>query len=89
MKVLSTKLKNLEIEAIDKIVELLKEKGEKSKHSTTTVLKIKDENLQYNLEGVRYLTEINETDVFDNNGYSYNIFVLNLEKLCEIVDSLS
>jgi hypothetical protein len=57
-----------------------------SEHSNTIVIKIKDENIQFNLSGNRYLTEISHNNLIDESGYEYGFDVLSLDELCQIAD---
>lgn len=66
----------------------LKTKGVKSEFRNDIVLKIKDDNLMFNLEGGRYLVELTETELIDNEGYSYNLRCLDIGKLCEVVEGV-
>ena len=66
----------------------LKTKGVESEFRSDTVLKIKDDNLMFNLEGGRYLVELTEDELIDNEGYSYHLSCLNLENLCKVVESI-
>lgn len=78
----------LEEEVVAKIGELLETQGVNSaEHGNKRVLRISDEEVMWNLEGGRYLVEINEVELIDNKGYTYALDVLNLERLCEVVDS--
>ena len=80
---------NLEQEVSEKIAELIRKKGVEGKHrgASEKVLKVKGDQ-QFNLDGDRYLTEITNTELLDNEGYAYNHSCLTLEQLCEVVDSL-
>lgn len=77
---------NLKQEVASEIASLIRQHGEDSKHRGKRVLKVKD-GQQFNLDGGRYLTEVGSTELIDNLGYSYNYDVLDLDQLCEIVDS--
>lgn len=88
MKKLEDTLEILIQEIGKRIVELIKTKGEESDHLGDIVLKIKDEDKMYNLEGGRWLVEISENKLIDNQGYSYDLCVLRLEELCDVIDSL-
>ncbi len=81
------KYKALVEEVADKIYDLIEKKGKESKHRNEKVLHIKSDDLQFNLDGRRYLVEISKNELIDNQGYSYNHSVLTLEQLCEIIDS--
>lgn len=81
------KYHNLRQQVTSEIASLIRQHGEESRHRNEQVLKIKSDELQFNLDGNRYLTEIGSTELIDNYGNSYNYSVLPLEQLCEIVDS--
>jgi len=83
------KLDNLQSEIDIRICSLLKEKGVESLHSTDAVLPVTDEECMFNLDGGRYLVEIDGENLIDNGGYRYSLFVLPIEKLCKVVDSIS
>jgi len=90
METLDDKLEELNNEIIQRIGTLLEDKGVPSEtQSQTKVLKVEDEDVMFNLESLRYLVEINETKLIDSSGYEYNLDVLSVEQLCEVVDSLS
>ena len=78
---------DLEKEIVSKIGDLIETKGEKSKHRSQLVLRVKGDQ-QFNLEGGRFLTELTETELIDNQGYSYQHSSLDLDNLCEVMDSL-
>ena len=85
---LRVKYADLENGVVEAIGEILEKQGVNSaQHSNKKVLRITDEEVMWNLEGGRWLVEINETELIDNNGYTYALDVLNLERLCEVVDS--
>jgi hypothetical protein len=76
-------------EATQKLVQLQELFGVESEHSSNTVLLIKGENSQVNLEGGRYLTEIdciNEI-LIDDNGYEYQYDCIPFDDLCQIIDN--
>lgn len=87
MKKLEDTLEILIQEIGRRIAELIKAKGEESKHGSDIVLKIKDEEQMYNLEGGRWLVEITENKLIDNEGYSYDLCVLRIGELCGVLDS--
>lgn len=90
MKTLRDKYTELEKQVVIKIGELIEKVGVNSaSQSQTKVLRILDEKMMWNLEGGRYLVELNETTLIDNKGYTYSLDTLNLKRLCEIVDSIS
>jgi hypothetical protein len=88
MKQFSEKLNAVIIEAIAELQNLIYEKGIESKHSNTKVLKIKDDDFMFNLEGGRYLTEISEGALIDNQGYVYGHDVLPTIDLISLIDHL-
>ncbi len=75
-------------ECVKKINQLIDTKGVSSKFQSKAVLQVPDEQM-FNLDGGRYLIEIDGKELIDNNGYTYNLFVLTLEQLCEVVDAIS
>lgn len=90
MDTLRDKYTTLEEEVVAKIGELLQKKGVNcTTQSNTEVLRVLDEEMMWNLEGGRYLVELNETSLFDNKGYTYSLDTLNLERLCEVADSIA
>ena len=90
METLRDKYTEFEQQVVAKIGELLEKVGVNStSQSQTSVLRILDEEMMWNLEGVRYLVELNETTLIDNRGYTYSLDTLNLERLCEAVDSVA
>lgn len=82
-----SKYHNLRQQATSEIASLIRQRGEDSRHRGERVLKIRKDELQFNLDGNRYLEEIGSTELIDNQGYSYNYDALTLDQLCEIVDS--
>jgi len=79
METLRDKYTELEQQVVAKIGELLEKVGVNStSQSQTSVLRILDEEMMWNLEGVRYLVELNETTLIDNSGYTYSLDTLNL-----------
>jgi len=89
MDTLREKYTELEEQVVAKISELLEKKGANSASQSTKVLVVIDEEMMWNLEGGRYLVELNETSLIDNRGYTYSLDTLNLERLCETVDSIA
>ena len=90
MDTLRGKYTKLEDEVVEKITELLEKKGVNSaSQSDTSVLKVINEEMMWNLEGGRYLVELSETSLIDNRGYTYALDILNLERVCEVVDSIA
>lgn len=89
MKNLTKKLETLNQEMVQQIIELIRIKGVKSKHTSDIVLSIQDEEQMHNLEGGRWLVELNSEVLIDNRGYQYNLEVLDIDKLCEVVDSIA
>ena len=89
MGIFADKHKELEREISNRIIALIAEKGveSKSRGSSCRVLRIPDEQ-QFNIEGGRFVTEITDTELIDNCGYSYFHSTLELEQLCEIIDNL-
>jgi hypothetical protein len=87
MKTFLDRHKELEGKLAQRIKTLIDRKGKPSKHTGELVLVIKDDNLMFNLDGGRYLTEISKNVLIDNEGYQYWYSCLTLEQLCEVVDS--
>ena len=82
-------------EAEARLSTLIDENGTESKHSSNKSLKIKKDDLKYNLSGGRYLTEIkkvskftDEIELVDNGGYTYNCSVMDSDNFFEVVDYL-
>ena len=92
MKSFEEKLEKLKTEAIEKLISLIERKGVKSKFSNSKVLKIKSDNLMFNLSGGRYLVEVaaqyDYLELVDNEGYTYNSYVLNFDDFISVVDHL-
>jgi hypothetical protein len=87
MKKFSQKLTTLKDEIQKKLFLLIQKRDEVSKYQSTLVLKIKKDELQFNLGGNRYLIEISPTELIDNYGYTYSHDALTIEQWCEIIDS--
>jgi hypothetical protein len=87
MKTLTEKYEALKLAVRLRITCKILDKGEESRHRSDTVLKIRKDEYQFNLEGNRYLTEITPTELIDNEGYAYNHSTLPIEKICEAVDN--
>lgn len=85
---LETKLKAFRIHITARILRALDKRGAESEFSSDKVVKIKNEDHMFNLEGGRYLTEINTEHLIDNLGYQYSHETLDLRQLCEVVDGL-
>ena len=81
------KFQVLHDEVLDVLRTIIASEGEKSEFNGHIAVRVK-ENQQFNLSGGRYLTEINQHHLVDNHGYEYDFYVLSLEQLCDIVDSL-
>jgi hypothetical protein len=89
MEKLTKKLEILNQEIIQRIIDLIETKGVKSKHTSNMVLSIQDEEQMHNLEGGRYLVELNSEVLIDNQGYQYHLESLEIKELCEVVDSIA
>jgi len=87
METLTQKYQALEVAIRLRIASKIMDKGVESKHRSEKVIAIKKDELQFNLEGGRYLTEITAQELIDNEGYSYNLSVLPIDQLCEAVDN--
>lgn len=89
MEKLGAKLEAFNQDVKDTIEALLETKGVPSRFTNSRlVLVIHDEDAMFNLDSRRYLVEISEDELFDNEGYSYNFDSLKLEDLCIAVDSV-
>jgi len=89
MKNLSSEIEKIQDFATEKASALQSSYGQQSDHSNCTVLKIIGDENQVNLDGSRYLTEIDaeREALFDNKGYEYYYDVISLECLCQILDN--
>jgi hypothetical protein len=89
MKNIVSLLNAVSDEADKKLVQLQELFGVESKHSSKTVLLVKGENNQINLEGGRYLTEIDAVNesLVDDKGYEYNYDCVSFGDLCQIIDN--
>lgn len=87
IETLTQKLDYLKLKIRLRLASKIMDKGVKSKFSSDQVLKVNDKQM-FTLEGGRYLTEISERELIDNNGYRYNHDVLPIEELCKVIDSL-
>lgn len=63
------------------------EKGVASEFMSKMALKV-DGELCYNLDGNRWLVEVTQNELIDNQGYQYQFNVLDLDELCNIADYL-
>lgn len=79
---------NLFDEASYKLNELIQEKGIKGKYFLQKSLAIQDDNLKFNLEGGRYLSEVHEDNLVDELGYTYSFYILETEQFMQVVDHL-
>lgn len=86
MKTYTEQLEDLYEKARVTINEKIRKSKDKSKSYSVKVIKITDEQLMFNLEGGRYLTEISEENLIDNQGYLYNYSVLPYEDFMELAD---
>jgi hypothetical protein len=86
---LSEKLNAVIVEAIAELHNLIDNKGVGSEHSSNDkVLKIKDDDFMFNLDGGRYLTEISKGTLIDNQGYVYGHHVLLITDLVSLIEYL-
>lgn len=85
---LTKKLIELRATCISVIRQLVNYYGIDSELQGDKCLRILDDDFKYNLrnniDGRRYLTEVTETALFDNRGYSHFPDVLGTEKLCDL-----
>lgn len=89
MEKLGAKLETFNQEVKDTIETLLETKGVPSRFTNSRlVLVIHNDEAMFNLEGRRYLVEISEDELIDNEGYEYSFDSLELETLCIAVDSV-
>lgn len=58
-----------------------------SKHTSQPCIQVPDE-LAFNLGGNRWLDELVNDSILDNQGYEYCYSVLNAQQLCELADKL-
>jgi hypothetical protein len=70
-----------------KLEELIDQKGVESEYSNSRVLKLENKDLMYNLGDSNYVTEISKTALVNENGYTYGHCAIEIEQLCEIIDS--
>ena len=82
------KFNSLLDEARKSIISFVNNKGVESDHQSTKVIKIEDENLQFNLDGDRYLSEISSCELIDNHGYTYAFGVLEKSQFFELADNI-
>jgi hypothetical protein len=90
----SEKLQNLIAEVKEKIMLMIRDKGEQSDFGFigNKCLKITDEDFMFNLDGRKYLSEViynnNNIEFVDNYGYNYFYHVLDSEKFVQVADYL-
>ena len=63
------------------------EKGTTSEFMSKMAVKVDGEHC-YNLDGNRWLVEVTQNELIDNQGYQYQFNVLPLDELCGIADYL-
>jgi len=68
--------------------QLIEKHGQQSEFSNTKALKITDSKFNYNLDGGRWLYEITNRVLIDNEGHQYFHNVLSNEQLFELIDHL-
>lgn len=85
---LEEKFKALWKEVFITLVEIIDEKGKESEYNNEKVLKVENEDLQFNLElnNGHYIEEISKNHLISNYGYEYNFECIELENLCKILD---
>jgi len=95
MKSFTSKLKELNASADNKIASLIESKGTESKFSNHLSLKITDDNCMFNLNGGRYLVEVRKENrwcdgvsLIDNEGYIYDRWVLSADEWFAVCDHL-
>lgn len=83
---LEEKYKQLWKEVFINLDKLIEEKGKESEYNNEKVLKIENEDLQFNLGAYHYLKEISKNFLISNYGYEYHFDNIELENLCKILD---
>jgi len=90
MKNLTELFKDLESEIQKKLSQLIETHGVESKFSSEMVLKIEDGDLMYNIVGNSvYTLEVSQYALIGNDGNTYSHQGIEIEKLCEILDSFN
>jgi hypothetical protein len=79
------KLDDLWVETQQSIIDKVKQIGVESENFSFKVIKVDDE-LAFNLDGKRYLTEIGQDNLVDSAGQLYNYGSLDHEQLAELAD---
>jgi len=69
------------------IAENVAKKGVASEFMSKMAVKVDGEHC-YNLDGNRWLVEVTQNELIDNQGYQYQFNVLPLDELCGIADYL-
>jgi len=83
----SEKLEELVNDAKRTLILLVSVYGEESKFMNCDVLKLTKDNVMFNLSDTgRYVNEISDEHLIDNQGYLYNYEVLNAEQFLSLVD---
>jgi hypothetical protein len=89
METFQEQLENLLEEAKHALYNAIDEKGLTSDFSSSKCLKIQDDDLMFNIEGGRYVIEVNENmELVDNSGYVYSLYCLTQEQQLQIIDHL-
>lgn len=90
MKKILQKAEMLRQEAIEFLTQYDKDYRIKSEHFLGTVIPVTYEEIQYNLEGGRYLSEVDiqNKKIIDNSGYQYDLSILSDHQLFTIVDTI-
>jgi hypothetical protein len=88
METFEKQLNDLQDKAINVVRDIIKSKGVSSKHNNEKCLRISNPEYMRNLDGHRYLMEINSDSLVDNEGYNYNYNVLSIEDLLSVIDYL-
>ncbi len=81
------KLNNLYEEIRLSIIKNVADKGVESTNYNKIIVKVPDD-LAFNLDNGRYVEEVGQHDLIDNQGYIYNFGVLDYEQLTELADWL-
>ena len=81
---------NLLLKAYSSVGKLIDKKGEfDDSVSSDKILKIMDHNFMFNLSGSRFLTEVSNNFLIDNEGYHYNHWCLEASNYFKLIDYLN
>ncbi len=68
------------------IAKRVKSQGSESKFTSGKVITIYNDDYNFNLDGGRWLLEVDEQRIYDNCGYHYDYSVLEATQLAELTD---